>query len=525
MLIRELLVRLGLTGGEATGRDLDKIDVKVNQLMDSFRSLSGVLSSVLSVVNIADEMQLLEFRLGKVITTTNGGAEAMDNLSKHANDARVNIEAYADVYSQMGAATHGLIKSQQDLLNITDSVEMGLQLAGASTQQTTNVIMQLTQAMAVGKLQWSDMQVIMQNSEGFASRLAASLGTSLDQMAKAAQGEGSSISSDRVINALRNISSGVKEEFSSMPMTFEQGMTVVANRWDMFIHRLSRSTAIVPLIANDFLWLADKVEYIFDQIINALGGAENAVKWLSVAFGAAGLVGIIGAASTAFTALISPVGLIIAGLILLYGAAENVYRWFKKQPSLLDDFIGPAEKYHDEIDGITKGLDDLAEIAKFALRMLENLKNFMNSFQDSAQSLGDKLGTTKVAPWIKQKLGWFIDDLSGWASQANEQTYGVFDVPKMWNDMLSRIRESNRNSQVPVASSVNNMSVDTGFWKMQGTLGAKSNSVTISIGTISVPPGTTQEQMSYLNDVGLEVFNDVGYRLGSLGDDMNFNRG
>lgn len=552
MIIRELLIRLGLTGGDSAGRELDRIDGRVRNVTESFRGLGGVLTGVLagisikSVVDIADEMQSLEFRLGQMVTSTNGGAEAMDNLSSHAENARVRIESYAEAYTGIGAATHELIKSEQDLLGVTDSVAMGLQLAGANTQQTTSVMMQLTQAIAVGKLQWADMRIIMQNSDAFASRLAKSLGMSLNEMVKATQGQGGGIGADKIVNALRNMTGEVRKEFASMPMTVGQATTVIGARWDMFIHRLNRSTSAISWIADKFLWLADKVEFSLDILVDALGGAENAVKLLGVALGAAGLLGLLWALPAAFALLASPITLVIAGLVLLYAAGEDVYRWLNNQSSLFGQAVGPASSYRDQIDGITAGLKDLRDMAVFVYNALEKLKNFMNSFQNSAQSLGDKFGTTSFAPWLKEKASWLAGDLGQWASWVNDKTNGAFDVPKMWGDSIRGIREFNSgqsgnadttDNETPaspalgVLSNVSNTGLNiTPPMVSPASAGNatqinQGGNVTVSIGSIEVPAGTSQEQADYLRDVGSSVFNDVGFRLNSLNDDMSFNRG
>lgn len=362
MVIRELLIRLGLTGSEATGRSLDKVDDKVKKVTEGFRGLGGAIAGALagfslkSIIDVADEMQSLEFRLGQMITSTNGGAEAIENLSKHASDARVNIESYAEAYTGIGAATHELIKSEQDLLNVTDSVAMGLQLAGANTQQTTSVMMQLTQAIAVGKLQWADMRIIMQNSDAFASRLAKSLGMTLNEMVKATQGNGGGIGADKIVNALRNMSGEVKKEFASMPMTVHQAMEIIGNRWDMFIHRLNRSTTAISWIASKFLWLADKVEYSLDVVTEALGGAENAVKILGVALGAAGLVGAVYLLSAAFTALTSPIALAVGAIALLYLLCDDFVAWSQGRPSIMGDILGDYNNYKSGIDKFINAL-------------------------------------------------------------------------------------------------------------------------------------------------------------------------
>lgn len=524
MVIRELLIRLGLTGSEATGRSLDKVDDKVKKVTEGFRGLGGAIAGALagfslkSIIDVADEMQSLEFRLGQMITSTNGGAEAIENLSKHASDARVNIESYAEAYTGIGAATHELIKSEQDLLNVTDSVAMGLQLAGANTQQTTSVMMQLTQAIAVGKLQWADMRIIMQNSDAFASRLAKSLGMTLNEMVKATQGNGGGIGADKIVNALRNMSGEVKKEFASMPMTVHQAMEIIGNRWDMFIHRLNRSTTAISWIASKFLWLADKVEYSLDVVTEALGGADNAVKILGVALGAAGLVGAVYLLSAAFTALTSPVFLIIAALAALFLVGEDVNKWLSGSPSLLGDMIGPVTEYTDAINSLKVALTDMKDMAVWALNTLNSLADFFNSSQDTVKEWGDKLGTTKFGPWLKEKAGWLTQDLGQWASWGNNQTNGAFDVPRMWSDMISGMAQYNTDSA----------SANTLLPSYQSLSSPQSSSmsgpkVEVHIGNISVPAGTSEEQAQFLRDSAQSTFNDVGWN--ALGNTLNFNTG
>jgi hypothetical protein len=86
-------------------------------------------------------------------------------------------------------------------------------------------------------------------------------------------------------------------------------LVLVINRWSicLFTRLKPQYSRAVTWVASKFLWLADKVEYSLDVVTEALGGAENAVKILGVALGAAGLVGAVYLLSAAFTALTSPV--------------------------------------------------------------------------------------------------------------------------------------------------------------------------------------------------------------------------
>lgn len=504
MVLRELLIKLGLSGGDQVGRELDKVDSKIKHVGDSFRALGGALALIggvgvlKNIIDIGDHMQSLEFRLGQMQTSSNGGADAMANLADHATNARVSIEAYAEAYTGIGAATHELIHTQEDLLNVTDSVAMGLQLAGANTQQTTSVMQQLTQAVAVGKLQWEDMRVIMQNSDAFASRLAKSLGMTLNQMVKATQGQGGGIGADKIINALRNMSGQVRREFASMPMTVGQAMQTIGARWDAFIARMNRSTHTVSQIANWFLWLADKVEYAMDVCIDALGGAENAVKFLTVAIGAAGLLGAIWLLPAAFAAITSPITLAVAALVLLYAAGEDVYRWLNGQSSLLERSIGPVKGYADQVKALSGFMIDLRDTSIWALNSLEKVADFFNAGQDFAQKWGDKLGTTKLWPWLSNK---FMD--------SNENTVrgddGSVDYEKSFFSVLAGFHRNLNNAGVYSPIPVTDSNV-VGLSKNP----TQANTVTVSIGSIEVPAGTSEQQVSFLRESAQRTFSEIG---------------
>lgn len=110
MVIRELLIRLGLTGSDTVGRGLDKVDGKVDKTIQSFSALGGVLATVFGAVTIsniaktADSMQSFEARIGMLSQTVTDSATAFDEVAKHAADSRQSIDSYATFYLRVGNA-------------------------------------------------------------------------------------------------------------------------------------------------------------------------------------------------------------------------------------------------------------------------------------------------------------------------------------------------------------------------------------------------------------------------------------
>lgn len=562
MNIRELLIRIGVTGSDEATRKVTTLDNKVDDLKGSFNNLGAAITaafgvfSLAAIVHAADEMQTLEFRTGQVAQSQGTAAQAFDEVAKHATNSRISIEAYTEAYAGIGAATHDLVHDQEDLLNITDTVSKGLQLAGANTQQTTSVMSQLTQAISIQKLQWEDLKVIMQNSDAFAVRLAKSLGMSLSEMIKATQGQGGGIAADKIIDALRAMSSEVDETFKRMPMTVSQAMVVVTNRFDMAVNRFNRASGAITFVANAIVNAMNYIEGGLDYVTEALGGAENAVKILSVALGAAGLIGALKAAQFALAAFFSPIGLVIAGLTALFLIGQDVYTWLQGGPSVLGDMIGPVSKFSGELDNLTQSMTDLKNMAVGLLDALNGLANFFNSSQDWTTDLGKKLGTDQFAGWLKDAGGWLIQDLGKWKDYGNNITNGIFDVPQMWGDAQRGIAEHNQKNVEgyqrdksyldanSAPASEDDLSFDTGYrpeispaMSVRQNLndsgmsiaaptvaGGTVNNVTVHIGTIDASNSDTPADT--IRQAASEGVNSVlnapaGYNR-SLGDSLNF---
>lgn len=522
MVIRELLIRLGLTGSDTVGKGLDKVDGKVDKTIQSFNALGGVLAAVFGAVTIsnisktADTMQSLESRVGLLPQTVGDVGEAFDAVAKKATENRMGIQAYAEVYTRIGNAAQDYLKTSEEVEKVTSTLSQALVVGGATAQEQASAFLQFSQALGSGTLQGDEFRAMAEAAPQYLDQLAKSLGYPRGELKKLAS-EGK-LTTKEVIQATMNMSDYFNKMYKRIPMTIGQALVLVNNRWSMFINRLNRSSGAVTWVANKFLWMADKIEYALDSVIDALGGAENAVKILGVALGAAGLVGAVYLLSAAFTALTSPVFLIIAALAALFLVGEDVNKWLSGSPSLLGDMIGPVTEYTDAINSLKVALNDMKDMAVWALNTLNSLADFFNSSQDTVKEWGDKLGTTKFGPWLKEKAGWLTQDLGQWASWGNKQTNGAFDVPRMWSDMISGMAQYNTDSA----------SANTLLPSYQSLSSPQSSSmhgprVDVHIGNISVPAGTSEEQTQFLRDSAQSTFNDVGWN--ALGNTLNFNTG
>lgn len=518
MVIRELLIRLGLQGTEQTGRDLDKIDGKVHNVTESFRGLGTVLTGLLagisikSIIDVADEMQNLRSQIGNSTGDMDNAASKLDELTRHANDGRVSVEAYTGSWAKMNSGIKQFGGDADDTTKFMDTLSAAFVSNGTATESANAALFQLSQTMQGGVVQGEEMNSLIDaQGELFNDIAKAIAGTVPNYKKMQSQGQ---VTAEMLLKAVNQFYDKYTSRVKTMPMTVQQSLTIIGNNWKLFTDRLNRESQIIPKIAGMFLWMSNKAECAMQIVIDALGGAENAVKLLTVAIGAAGLLGAIWLLPAAFAALTSPITVTIGALVLLYAVAEDVYRWFNDQSSVFGKWAGPASQYRKEIESLRDAFKDLADMVKFAIDLLAKFQNFMNTFQGSAQSLGDSIGTTSYGPWVKDKLGWLAGDLGQWAKWGNEKTFGAFDVPQMWGDFVRGIREYNSANNQP-QSNINQAS-------LLPSRGASAQ-VTVSIGSIEVPAGTSAEQVSFLRDAAKESFSSVG--SDHFTSDMLFNRG
>lgn len=360
MVIRELLIRLGLTGSDNVGKGLDKVDGKVDKTIQSFSALGGVLATVFGAVTIsniaktADEMQSLEARIGMLPQTITTGAEAFDTVAQRASAARQGIEEYASFYIKAGNATQDFYKDQEQVLQLTDAVSIALAASGSTAVAQGQAFFQLGQAIGSPAVQMEEMNTLIDVAPDLFRALGKAIpGANNNLKDFISTGK---VTGKMLAEGLIKVLPQFVDQFKQMPMTIGQALVLVNNRWSMFINRLNRSSGAVTWVANKFLWMADKVEYSLDIVTDALGGAENAVRLLGVVLGSAGVIAGVWALNAAFTALVSPVMLAVGAVALLYLAYDDFIAWSEGRPSIMEGIFGD---YNDYKGGIEKFINAL----------------------------------------------------------------------------------------------------------------------------------------------------------------------
>lgn len=368
MIVRELLTRLGFQvdqgslnkGERATERLKDRADKAAEAFRNIFAGLAG-LAAIKSVVAIGDEMQSMRSRIELLPQTVGDVGAAFEEVATRASDARAPMEAYAGLYTRLGNAGKDYIKTQEDLLGITDTISRALVVSGATAQEAGSVMIQFSQALGSGTLQGEEFRAMAEAAPQYLDQLSLAMNIPREQLKKMASD--GKLTSKAVIEATRQMSGYFESKFRQMPMTVSQATTIVANRFGVMVDRMNRESMFITRIADTILAGFDKIEAGATWLGEKFNGMSNVIRFALIAIGVAATGWaapfIAGAVAAVIAAL--PLILTIAGIALVL---DDLYSWFKGGESAIGSFLGPFDVFSGKIKGAWQMLKDFAAWVK-----------------------------------------------------------------------------------------------------------------------------------------------------------------
>ena len=215
---------------------LDKISAKVEQLfgkklgMSSLGIAAVATASVVAakkISRITDQYTLMSSRIALMNDGTQTNKQLLDKISASANRARGSYHDMADTVSKLGILAKDAFNSNDEMIFFAEQMNKQFKIGGASIQEQTAAMYQLTQAMASGRLQGDEFRSIMENAPMLAQAIADEMGVTIGELRELSS-EGA-ITAEVIKNAMVSSAEKTNEQFAKIPMTFEDTMTLLGN--------------------------------------------------------------------------------------------------------------------------------------------------------------------------------------------------------------------------------------------------------------------------------------------------------
>lgn len=307
---------------QKASQQTDKAARSFNNANKAAKNLSGGLSSLKAaagglaaafglneLAKAADTYTNINNKLRLVTTSTENLSAVNEALFASANRTRSSYESTASLYATMARATRGLGLSQQDMIGVTETLNQGFQVSGATSEDAASGIRQLGQALTGGLLRGEEFNTLSDSAPRLLEALAAGIGKPRSELRKLAEDQ--KLTSAVVIKALQDQGAVIASEFGRMTPTIAQAGTVLRNNFIKLVGDIDKSTGASRTFSTVIMALANNLP--------AVGVGLTAVAGIAaLAFGSK-IVGGIKAATSAvygFTGAMmkNPIGLIAVGV-------------------------------------------------------------------------------------------------------------------------------------------------------------------------------------------------------------------
>lgn len=399
------------SGLEKTGTSALKTADIMRQLRNGLLAVATFrfgVGFIRQFTDLVDSTQNLDVQLRTVLTPLNDVKQIYDTLGDSANQLGTNIDSGIVLFSRLTRATKELGVSQKDLLAITNNIQASFVLSGASTQEATNAIIQLSQGFSAGALRGDEFRAVMEQAPVLIDALKDSLNVTQGELIKMAFA--GDLTSDKLIKAFKDMGEGIRKETDRLPQTTEKAFNRLGNQLKKYVRESETVKNInlavaktVNLLANNLSGLANLITSI---VIVALLKFIQKIVVLNSTFGFT--TGLVTNLKRVMKGLF-----VIGGIGLAITAITSMLNYFEDIKKAQQDIIDKNAKIPDSFNQIIEKLAQIKSLqtegktstaSAVANDAVNNLKNQIDSFikqRDLLVKLSSDIANEKTKPLAK----------------------------------------------------------------------------------------------------------------------------
>jgi tape measure domain-containing protein len=364
----------GKKAGDKVSKGMKKAEDSTNTAQEVVKGMRNELVRLASVgfavklikdtIQLADEMKLLDAKIGLVTNSQSAFNTAQEETTRIALETHTAIGTTVDLYTRLERSLQGQSVAQRDVLSITETINQAMGVSGATAQETSSVITQLSQGLAAGVLRGEEFNAVNESGSRIMQALKDDLGKTSGELREMAfAGE---LTTEIITKALLRQSEKIAAEYAQLPVTVEKSLNDLRSYFSLYAKDLNSSNDITGKLAAGIEFLGKNLETVIKIIAGGVAIRLLAPVLSSISVSAIAASASIGkmslsmvAARTQATLLSGSVGLLKGGMTLLGGpagvallAAYGIY----ELGSAMIEAASKGDDFKNSIDDINKAL-------------------------------------------------------------------------------------------------------------------------------------------------------------------------
>lgn len=248
----EAYIRDNVNEQEAFNNTINEGTENANGLMKAIKGAVAAyvtVNSIKDVLNASDELMQTTSRLDMMNDNVQTTQDLVNMVYIAAQDARGSFNDMADVVARFGNNAKDAFSSSAEVVQFAGLVQKQMTIAGASTQEASNAMLQLSQALGSGVLRGDELNSIFEQAPNLIQNIAGYIEQNDELLTSVAKGLGiesealkgdvmghirdiaaeGMLSADIVKASVFAATDDINAKFDSMPITWNQVWTSMQN--------------------------------------------------------------------------------------------------------------------------------------------------------------------------------------------------------------------------------------------------------------------------------------------------------
>ena len=327
----------------------------VDGLVSKFKSMVAAVAGgvgIKKMLELSDELTSANARLNLIVEDGGSVEELEKKIMASAQRSRASYMDMASSVSKLAANAGAAFNHNNDeVIAFMEQVNKQFVIGGASAQEMSATMTQLTQAMGSGTLRGDELNSVLEQAPGIARAIESYMGIAEGSIKKYA--EQGLITSETVKNALFAAADETNAKFESMPMTWAQIWTSMQNKalsvFSPILQKLNE-------IAN-----SDKFASMLDGILNGLAAVAKAATIVL------GIMTSAGAFIADNWSIISPVIYGVAAALMAYATYLAISKGLELASAAAKITLCAASYAHAAATGTQASATAAATAAQYGL--------------------------------------------------------------------------------------------------------------------------------------------------------------
>lgn len=238
--------------------------------------MTAITSLAVATVQMADEYTAIQNRMKLYVKDADTLIEVNQKLAEYSMENNVGLRETSTLFARIAPSMQRLGRSTGDITTVVDAFGKSMRIGGATAMEAASATIQLSQALASGKLAGDEFRSISEASPRFLQAIAEGSGIAaakLKEMSSAGM-----LTTKVITEALIKSYGKLSEENSRLGITLEQGANAIKTAFTVAIGEFNEGAGITRFFGESLMDLAISFK---ELSTSAKANGEAFKQWIS----------------------------------------------------------------------------------------------------------------------------------------------------------------------------------------------------------------------------------------------------